>query len=92
MTGEAIRKRYPTDLSDAEWLRVSQVVGSAKPVGRPPVVSLREVVNAFLYIERSNCSWRMLPHDFPPYSTVYHYARRWRRDGTWDRVRIAIGR
>lgn len=57
-----------------------------KPGGRPRATDLRSVVNAIFYILRSGCAWRMLPHDFPPYSTVYMYFKQWRDDGTWEKV------
>jgi putative transposase len=61
---------------------------------------MREVVNAVFYLTREGCSWRALPHDFPPWKTVYNYFEAWKRDGTWDqfltalrlRVRRAAGR
>ena len=43
-------------------------------------------VNAIRYVLRTGCSWRMLPHDLPPWRIVFHYFRTWRRDGTWQRV------
>jgi putative transposase len=47
---------------------------------------MREVVHALLYANRSACSWRMLPGEFPPWGTVHYYYRRFRRDGTWQRI------
>lgn len=58
----------------------------AKPGGRPRTVDLREVINGTLYVLRSGCSWRMMPHDLPPWETVYKYFRRWSRDGTWEGI------
>ena len=58
----------------------------AKPGGRPRTVDLREVVNASLYVLRTGCAWRMLPHDLPSWQTVYKYFRRWTLDGTWAKV------
>jgi len=81
-----VRKPYPSDLSDAQWDWVSIALPAAKPGGRPREVDLREVVNAILYVNRSGCQWDMLPHDFPPRSTVYEYFGAWRDDGTWERV------
>jgi putative transposase len=80
------RKPYPSDLTDAQWDWVSIALPEAKPGGRPREVDLREVVNAILYVNRSGCQWDMLPHDFPPRSTVYEYFGAWRDDGTWERV------
>ena len=74
------KKRYPTDLSDEEWAYRKPLLSSAAPTGRPRQVDFREVINAIRYLVRSGCGWRMLPHDFPPYETVYywfcHFARR----------------
>ena len=52
--------------------------------------STREVLNAIFYIVRGGCAWRLLPHDFPPWKTVYHYFRSWRLDGTWERMHAAL--
>jgi putative transposase len=49
-------------------------------------VNLREIVNALLYLSRTGCQWRMLPHDLPPWETVYAYFKQWRDDGTWERL------
>jgi putative transposase len=58
----------------------------AKPGGRPRTVDLREVVNAILYVLRSGCPGRMLPHDLPPWGTAWGYFRPWRADGTWESI------
>ena len=58
--------------------------------GRPRVHPLREILNAIFYIVRSGGAWRLLPHDFPPWKTVYHYFRTWRLDGTWKRLHTAL--
>jgi putative transposase len=52
----------------------------------------REILDAIFYIVRSGCAWRLLPHDFPPWKTVHHYFRRWRIDGTWERIHTALRR
>ena len=77
-------QRYPTDLTDAEWTMVAPFIPAAQPGGRPRTTDMREVVNATFYILRSGCQWRMLPQEFPPYQTVYHYFRGWRRAGVWE--------
>jgi transposase len=51
---------------------------------------VREILNAIFYVLRSGCSWRMLPHDLPPWKTVYHYFRLWRLDGTWEHLNAAL--
>ena len=81
------RKRYPTDLTDAQWALVEPWIPPARPGGRPRKADMREVVNALLYLNREGCRWRALPHDFPPWKTVYNYFDAWKRDGTWDRIR-----
>lgn len=80
------RKRYPSDLTNAEWHIVEPLIPPAKPGGRPRTVDIREVLNALLYLVTTGCQWRMLPHDLPPWSTVHGYYREWRRDGTWKRI------
>jgi putative transposase len=77
-------QRYPTDLTDTEWTVVAPFVPAANPGGRPRTTDMREVVNAIFYILRSGCQWRMLPQEFPPYQTVDHYFRTWRRAGVWE--------
>jgi len=62
------------------------LIPSAKPGGRPRSVDMRQVINAMLYIVVTGAQWRMLPHDYPKWQTVYHYFRTWRDDGTWQRI------
>jgi putative transposase len=80
------RRRYATDLSDREWALLAPLIPAPKPGGRPAVHDRRELVNAMLYWLRAGCAWRLLPHDFPPWQTVYHYWRAWRREGRWERI------
>lgn len=80
------RKNYPTDLTDEQWEMVRPLLPKAKPGGRPRSVDLREVLDGVLYVVRGGVPWRMLPNDLPPWGTVHYYYRRWRLDGTWDRV------
>jgi putative transposase len=80
------RNRYPSDLTKAQWKRLEVLLPEAKPGGRPRSVDLREVLNGIRYIVRGGCSWRMMPHDLPPWSTCYDYFRKWRNDGTWRRI------
>jgi putative transposase len=84
------RRRYPTDLTDAEWAVLAPLVPAPKPGGRPAVHERREVVDAILYVLRAGEAWRLLPHDLPPWRTVYHYFRLWRLDGTWEAVNAAL--
>jgi transposase len=83
------RRRYSTDLTDAEWVRLAPLVPLPKRGGRP-ARDRREIINAISYVVRTGCAWRLLPHDFPPWQTVYHYFRRWRMDGTWERMHDAL--
>ena len=94
------RIAYPSDLTDARWRLIVKRIPPAKPGGRDRSVNMREVVNGILYLVRTGCSWRQLPHDFPPWGTVHWYYRCFRRDGTWkkihdalrDKVRVSDGR
>lgn len=82
-----IRKPYPTDLTDAQWSRIAPLIPPAMPGGRRRTVNVREVLNAVLYLTRTGCQWRNIPHEFPPWGTVHYYYRRyWRLDGTWETV------
>ena len=85
------REPYPTDLTDGEWTTLQPLIPPPKPGGRPRQVDLRAIVNAALYVHRNGCSWRSLPLDFPPWETVYSYVRRWKQDGTWERMLAALG-
>ena len=83
-------KRYATDLTDEQWERVRPLL--SKRMGRPVSVDRREVVNAVLYLVRTGCQWRMLPQHFPHWATVHSCYRRWRLDGTLDRLHTALRR
>ncbi len=80
------REPDPSDLTDAQWLELAPLIPLAKPGGRPRTVDLREVINGILYVLRSGCTWRMMPHDLPPWSTAWGYFRHWRQDGAWERI------
>jgi putative transposase len=81
------RKKYPTDLTDDPWQCLEPFLPADKPKGRPREIPLREILDAYGYVLRAGCSWRMLPHDFPPWQTVYSQVRRWKHDGLWPRLR-----
>jgi putative transposase len=83
-------KGYPSDLNDAEWELLKALIPGPKPGGRPRTTDMRMVLNAIFYILRAGCAWRMLPHDFPPWQTVYHYFRQWCKDGTWEQMNAAL--
>jgi len=94
------RKPYPTDLTDEQWQRIAPLIPPCKPGGRDRKTDMRELVNALRYLLRGGGAWRLLPHDFPPYGTVWWYYSVWRKDGTWrqihdalrEQVRIAAGK
>ena len=94
------RIAYPSDLTDAQWRLIERRIPPAQPGGRYRSVNMRAVVNGILYLVRTGCSWRQLPHDFPPWGTVHWYYRCFRLDGTWqkihdalrDKVRVSAGR
>lgn len=77
---------YPSDLTDRQWSIIEPYIPPAEPGGRVRTVDMREVVNAILYLNRTGCSWRMLPHAFPPWGTVHDYYRRFRLDGSWQLI------
>ena len=86
--------RYPSDLSDEEWIILQPLLASPEKRGRPPKWPARRVADAVFYLLRSGCAWRMLPKEYPPWQTVYYHFRRWRRDGrlrrAHDRLREAV--
>src|SRR3712207_4137913 len=79
-----MKRTYPTDLADAEWEQIDPLVPAAKWRGRQRIHSPREILNAVFYLLRSGCPWRLLPREYPPWKTVYHYFRQWRIDGTFE--------
>lgn len=94
------RIAYPSDLTDAQWRLIEKRIPPAKPGGRHRSVDVREVMNGILYLVRTGCSWRQLPHDFPPWGTVHYYYWSFRQQGIWQeihdalrsKVRVAAGR
>jgi putative transposase len=93
-------KPYASDLSDAEWVILEPLLPPAKPGGRPRSVNMRHILNGIFYMLRSGGAWRLLPHEYPPWSTVYDYFRKWRNAGMWEalvktlreRLRVQNGR
>jgi len=83
-----MKERYDTDLSDEQWEVVRPLVEAT--TGRRASVSRREIVNAILYVARTGCQWRNLPHDFPKWSTVYSCYHRWSWNGTLDKMHAAL--
>ena len=84
------RKAYSSDLTDAEWALLAPFIPPALPGGRPRSTEMREVLDAIFYILRGGCAWRLLPHEFPKWKTVYHYMRTWRKAGLWEHIHGAL--
>ncbi len=87
-------KPYPSDLMDGQWAILEPLLPPARTGGRPRKTEMRSVVNAIFYRNRNGCTWRALPHDFPPWRTAYNYFAAWKRDGTWrainDTLRLRV--
>lgn len=86
------RLSYPSDVTDEEWEILEPLIPGEKPGGRPQEIARREIVNAILYVLRSSCPWRMLPHDLPRWFTAYWYFRQWKQQGIWEQVNAALRR
>ena len=80
------RKPYPTDLNEQEWQLIKPLLPAPSPIGNPRRVSLREILNAIFYVSDNGIKWRAMPHDFPPWQTVYDYYRRWVKTGLWEKI------
>ncbi|WP_182906270.1 IS5 family transposase [Microbispora sp. H13382] len=88
------QRPYPSDLSDARWKLVEPVLtawraerrGRGLDIGRPPQHDLRAIFNAILYVDRTGIPWRYLPHDYPPWATVYGYFAHWQKDGVFTQL------
>src|ERR687894_1894089 len=84
------RRAYPSDLSDREYACLEPHLPSPSARGRPWKWPLREILDGIFYIVRTGAQWRALPHEYPPWPTVYWWFRRWRLDGTWERLNAAL--
>jgi putative transposase len=91
------RQAYPSDLSDAEYAVLLPHLPGPAATGRPWKHDLRDILNGIFYVVRTGCQWRCLPHEYPPWQTVFWWFRRWRLTGIWDhlnaalRVRVRVG-
>lgn len=90
MFSSALQRAYPSDLTDAQWEILEPLIPPLSPEAVYYRHERRAIVNGILYVLRSGCPWRSLPHDLPPYGTVFDYFQRWRREGVWDRVLEAL--
>jgi putative transposase len=84
------RRPYITDLTDAEFAYLKPLLPPPRVRGRPWCHPPREILDAIFYVVRTGCQWRLLPNEFPPWPTVYWRFRRWRLDGTWERIHTAL--
>ena len=83
------RQAYQSDLKDQEWKWLKRLLPKPSTKGsrgRPQEWPPREIINAILYLLRTGCQWRMLPHDLPPWQTVYYHKRKWCQSGLWEKV------
>jgi transposase len=84
------RRPYPWDLTDEQWTVLEPLIPPEKPGGRHREVDMREIINGIVYLNRTGCQWRALPHDLPPWPTVHDYYRRFRREGVWPAINHAL--
>ena len=82
--------RYATDVTDREWALIARFMPAPRPLGRPRTTDMREVVNALLYMGATGCQWRLLPKDFPPFSTVQRYFYEWRDSGLLRAIHVHL--
>lgn len=80
------KQLYPSDLTDQEWEYIKPMIPAAKFGGRYRLTDMRQTLNGIFYLTRTGCAWRYLPREYPPWQTVYGYFRKWRLDGTWQRI------
>ena len=90
LTAERLNLRYPSDLSDAEWVLVAPMIPPARRGGRRRSVDVREVLNAIFYVLSTGCQWKAMPKDLPPKSTAHFYFMLWDWDGTLERIHEAL--
>src|SRR5258708_12752611 len=86
MTNQLARKPYPSDVTDAQWELLAPFIPEPGPESPREPIPRRDIVNGILYLLRTGCSWRQMPHDLPNGKTVYHYFRLWKLDGTSERA------
>ena len=84
------KQTYPTDLNDTQWSKIRPYLPAAALTGRPREHGWRMILDGIFYLLQSGCSWRMLPRDLPPWQTVYHYFRVWRKAGLWESLNQAL--
>ena len=90
MCEPASRKRYPSDLTDAQWERIEPFIPKVSSNATVQTIERRELVNAILYVLRTGCSWRQMPHDLPNGKTAHHYFRIWAKAGIWEPIMTSL--
>ena len=83
-------ENYPSDLTDAQWGKLLPYLPTPQQLGSPLKWGLRLILNAILSVVKSGCQWRMLPHDMPPWQTVYYHFRKWQATDTWLLIHQAL--
>lgn len=81
---------YPTNLTDQQWKQIEKLVPAGKPGGRPLKHTRRRILDGIVYVVKTGCQWHMLPKEFPPYKTVFHYYAKWAKEGIWQFIHDAI--
>ncbi len=84
------RKAYPSDLTDVEWEILEPLIPAISEEAVNVKYTRREIVNGILYVLRSGCPWRLVPHDLPDWGALYYYFRAWRKEGIWDQAMQAL--
>jgi len=85
------RQAYPTDLNDNQWALIAPLLPKRRTMrGRPRTWSYRDIIDAILYIVRGGCGWRLMPHDLPPWQTVYGYYWQWRNNSLWQQINALL--
>lgn len=90
MENRCSRKRYPTDLSNKQWEQLAPFIPEPSPKATQETIPRREIVNGILYVLRTGCSWRLVPHDLPNGKTLYHYFRQWKLAGVWEEAMTSL--
>jgi len=83
---EVARKRYPSDVTDEQWGLIEPFIPAVSKLATIPTIERREIVNAILYVLRTGCSWRQMPHDLPNGKTAHHSFRIWTQAGVWEPI------
>ncbi|MEZ4646818.1 MAG: IS5 family transposase [Chloroflexota bacterium] len=89
MIKQITRQSYPTDLTNQEW-KILEPLCHQPILGRPMEYPMREIINAIIYFLRAGCAWRMIPHDLPPWQTVYYHFRKWQKEEIWEKLNTRL--